>query len=95
MQGLAGLTAALIIAFYSSWHLTLVVIGCIPLVILAGAYQTRQIKGRAAINKKLLEGAGKVCVCVSVSVCVCACLCVCVRACAHVYNKHYALSSIQ
>ena len=85
MQGLAGLTAALIIAFYSSWHLTLVVIGCIPLVILAGAYQTRQIKGRAAINKKLLEGAGKVCMCVGVCVracaCVCVCVCVCVRVC--------------
>ena len=60
---MSALTVALVIAFYSSWHLTLVVMGCVPFIILTGAYQSRQIKGRAAINKKLLEGAGRVCVC--------------------------------
>ena len=51
--------------------------GCVPFVVLSGIYHVRNIRGRAAIDKKLLENAGKVCVCV----CVCVCVHVCVRAC--------------
>ena len=84
MQAVTGLSAALGIAFYSSWQLTLVIMGCVPLIFLSGAYQSRHVRGRSAINKKLLEGAGKVCVCVCVcayvcmSICVFMCVCVCV-----------------
>ena len=60
MQAVAGLSAALGIAFYSTWQLTLVIMGCVPFVFLTGFYQSRHIRGRSAINKKLLEGAGKV-----------------------------------
>ena len=60
MQAVAGLSAALGIAFYSTWQLTLVIMGCVPFVFLTGFYQSRHIRGRSAINKRLLEGAGKV-----------------------------------
>ena len=81
MQAVTGLSAALGIAFYSSWQLTLVIMGCVPLIFLSGAYQSRHIRGRSAINKKLLEGAGKVCV----FVCVCVCVCVYVFVCVCMY----------
>ena len=50
---------AIIIAFSSSWELTLVLIFAFPALGAIGFLQLRQIAGRNARNKKLLEESGK------------------------------------
>ena len=52
----------LIIAFVYSWVLTLVILGIIPLMMVAGLLQVKALAGHAINSKKALENAGKVAV---------------------------------
>ena len=54
------MVASMIIAFVYSWMLTLVLIGFVPVFMIAGFLQLRAITGHAGDNKKALEEAGKV-----------------------------------
>ena len=52
----------LVVAFVYSWVLTLVILGIVPLMMLAGLLQLKALAGHATNSKKALEGAGKVAV---------------------------------
>lgn len=52
----------LIIAFVYSWIITLVILGLVPLLFIAGALQFKVLHGTAAKNKKNVEEAGKIAV---------------------------------
>lgn len=54
------LVTALIIAFAHGWHLTLLILACIPFIIVAKAIQARSMEGHAANDQKALEEAGRV-----------------------------------
>ena len=55
-----GLLIAVIIAFVFSWLLTLVILGLVPFLILAGAIHTKAVTSRVSKNKKFIENAGKI-----------------------------------
>ena len=57
-----SLLLSLIISFVYSWSLTLVLVGFIPILILAGGLQLKAVTGHTKENKKQLEEAGKVAV---------------------------------
>uniref|UniRef100_A0A670Z7V5 ABC transmembrane type-1 domain-containing protein n=1 Tax=Pseudonaja textilis TaxID=8673 RepID=A0A670Z7V5_PSETE len=50
----------LIIAFAHGWHLTLLILACIPFVIVAKAFQAKSMEGHAAQDQKALEEAGRI-----------------------------------
>ncbi|KAK9396314.1 ATP-binding cassette sub-family B member 5 [Crotalus adamanteus] len=54
------LVTALIIAFAHGWHLTLLILACIPFIIAAKAIQAKSMKGHAAEDQKSLEEAGRI-----------------------------------
>ncbi|XP_060541674.1 ATP-binding cassette sub-family B member 5 isoform X2 [Pantherophis guttatus] len=54
------LVTALIIAFAHGWHLTLLILACIPFIIVAKAIQARSMEGHAANDQKALEEAGRI-----------------------------------
>ncbi len=54
------MTLALVIAFVYSWVLTLLILGVVPLLLIAGALKVKAVTGHATKNKKTLEKAGKV-----------------------------------
>ena len=60
IETMIGMLASLVIAFVYSWMLTLVLIGFVPIFIIAGFLQLRAITGHAGSSKKALEEAGKV-----------------------------------
>lgn len=55
-----SLGIGVVIAFVYGWALTLVILGFMPLLILAGLLQTRMMTGFSQKDKQLLEEAGKV-----------------------------------
>lgn len=57
-----GMVLALIIAFVYSWILTLIILGVVPIMMIAGALQLKVFTGHATTSKKSLETAGKVAV---------------------------------
>ena len=57
-----GMLLALIIAFVYSWVLTLIILGVVPVMMVAGALQLKVFTGHATSSKKALENAGKVAV---------------------------------
>ncbi|XP_029138945.1 ATP-binding cassette sub-family B member 5 [Protobothrops mucrosquamatus] len=54
------LVTALIIAFAHGWHLTLLILACIPFIIVAKAIQAKSMEGHAAEDQKSLEEAGRI-----------------------------------
>uniref|UniRef100_A0A8C6XFF9 ABC-type xenobiotic transporter n=1 Tax=Naja naja TaxID=35670 RepID=A0A8C6XFF9_NAJNA len=54
------LVTALIIAFAHGWHLTLLILACIPFIIVAKAIQAKSMEGHAAQDQKALEEAGRI-----------------------------------
>ena len=62
METFVGLLLALVIALRYSWLMTLVILGVVPLVMIAGALQLKALTTHATSTKKKLEGAGKVAV---------------------------------
>ena len=61
-QLIATLIAALLIAFIHNWQMTLVTLGALPLIAVAGFLQTKALAGHAQSSKEMLEEAGKVAV---------------------------------
>lgn len=57
---MTGLLMGVVIAFIYSWLLTLVVLGLVPLVIIAGSIQTKADTSRVKKNKIYIENAGKI-----------------------------------
>ncbi|XP_040295452.1 bile salt export pump [Bufo bufo] len=60
VNSLTNIGASLIISFYFSWKLTLVVLCFLPLIGLSGVFQAKMLTGFANQDKKALEEAGKV-----------------------------------
>uniref|UniRef100_A0AAY5KAJ9 ATP-binding cassette, sub-family B (MDR/TAP), member 11a n=1 Tax=Esox lucius TaxID=8010 RepID=A0AAY5KAJ9_ESOLU len=60
VNSLTNIGAALIIAFYFSWKLSLVVMCFLPLIGLSGAFQAKMLTGFANEDKKAMETAGQV-----------------------------------
>ncbi|XP_053327619.1 bile salt export pump-like [Spea bombifrons] len=60
VNSLTNIGAALIIAFYFNWKLSLVVLCFLPLIGFSGAIQAKMLTGFANQDKKALEDAGKV-----------------------------------
>lgn len=54
------LLAAIIIAFVHGWQLTLLILACVPIVIIANAIRARSMAGHALKDQKALEEAGRV-----------------------------------
>ena len=51
---------AIVIAFAYTWVLSLVILGVVPVVLVAGALEVKALSGHTVQNKKALESAGKV-----------------------------------
>lgn len=62
VETLTGLVLVLVVAFIYSWVLTLVILGIVPLMMLAGLLQLKAVAGHATNSTKALESAGKVAV---------------------------------
>ncbi|KAL4636195.1 bile salt export pump-like isoform X2 [Arapaima gigas] len=60
VSSLTNIGASLIIAFYFSWKLSLLVICFLPFIGLSGAFQAKMLTGFANEDKKALEKAGQV-----------------------------------
>ncbi|KAG8432404.1 hypothetical protein GDO86_016883, partial [Hymenochirus boettgeri] len=60
VNSLTNIGASLIIAFFFSWKLSLVVLCFLPLIAMAGVFQAKMLTGFANQDKKALESAGKV-----------------------------------
>ena len=60
LESTFGLLLAFIIAMIYSWALTLVILGFLPIMVIAGALRTKALTGHAVGYKKALENAGKV-----------------------------------
>lgn len=61
VNSLTSIGASLIIAFYFSWKLSLLVACFLPLIGLSGAFQAKMLTGFANEDKVALEAAGRVC----------------------------------
>ncbi|XP_058405180.1 bile salt export pump isoform X3 [Diceros bicornis minor] len=60
VNSFTNITAAMIIAFFFSWKLSLVVVCFFPFLALSGAVQTRMLTGFASQDKKALETVGQI-----------------------------------
>lgn len=60
VNSFTNITVAMIIAFFFSWKLSLVVVCFLPFLALSGAIQTRMLTGFASQDKQALETAGQV-----------------------------------
>ena len=59
-QLISTLVAALTISFSASWHMTLVILGALPLIALAGAANTKALAGHGSTDTDEHLEAGKV-----------------------------------
>ncbi len=57
---MTGLLLAVVIAFIYSWLLTLVVLGLVPFLIVAGGIHTKAVTSRVSKSKKFVETSGKI-----------------------------------
>ena len=57
-----GLGFSILVAFVYSWLITLVILGTVPILLIAGGLQFKVLHGNAAKNKKNVETAGKIAV---------------------------------
>lgn len=60
VNSFTNITVAMIIAFFFSWKLSLVIMCFFPFLALSGAIQTRMLTGFASQDKDALEIAGQV-----------------------------------
>ena len=59
-MSMCSLLTGIIIAFIYGWKLTLVILGFVPFLAIAGALQMKMLTGAAGKNQEALELAGKV-----------------------------------
>ncbi|KAK3589575.1 hypothetical protein CHS0354_043029 [Potamilus streckersoni] len=62
IQSVASIVTGVVIAFVYGWKMSLVLLGFLPFIAIAGALQMKILSGVAGKNKEALEGAGKVAV---------------------------------
>ncbi|XP_012581464.1 PREDICTED: bile salt export pump isoform X2 [Condylura cristata] len=60
VNSITNITVAMIIAFFFSWKLSLVIVCFFPFLALSGAVQTRMLTGFASQDKEALEVAGQI-----------------------------------
>lgn len=60
VNSLTNIGVAVIIAFYFSWKLTLVILCFLPFLALSGAMQSKMLTGFASQDKKAMEITGRV-----------------------------------
>ncbi|NXC34955.1 ABCBB protein, partial [Campylorhamphus procurvoides] len=60
VNSLANIGVAMIIAFYFSWKLSLVILCFLPFLALSGAVQAKMLTGFASQDKKALEATGRI-----------------------------------
>ncbi|KAJ8255334.1 hypothetical protein GJAV_G00203690 [Gymnothorax javanicus] len=60
VNSLANIGVAIIIAFYFSWQLSLVIMCFLPFLALSGAFQARMLTGFAKLDKQAMEAAGQI-----------------------------------
>lgn len=60
VNSLTNIGACLIIAFYFTWKLALVVLCFLQLIMLSGVFQAKMLTGFENENKKAMEEAGQV-----------------------------------
>lgn len=60
VTSMTNIAASLVIAFFFSWKLSLVVLCFLPLIGLSGVFQAKMLTGFANQDKEALEEAGKV-----------------------------------
>lgn len=60
LMTIGSLGIGVIVAFVFGWALTLVILGFMPLLVVAGSIKTRMLTGFSQRDKKILEEAGKV-----------------------------------
>lgn len=60
VNSFTNIGVAIIIAFYFSWKLSLVIMCFLPFLALSGAVQAKMLTGFAAQDKKALEATGRV-----------------------------------
>ena len=60
IETMIGMLFAIVIAFAYTWVLSLVILGMVPIVLVAGALEVKALSGHTLRNKKALETAGKV-----------------------------------
>ncbi len=60
LMNVANLGVGIVIAFSSSWVISLLVIAFVPISILAGILETKVVTGFASKDKEVIEEAGKV-----------------------------------
>lgn len=60
LMNISNLGVGIVLAFYYSWVITLVIIAFMPFMVISGILQTKLLTGFAGKDKKVLEEAGKV-----------------------------------
>lgn len=60
VESLVNIIASLLISFYFSWKLTLVVLCFMPLIGLSGVFQTKMMTGNANEDKNAMDVVGQV-----------------------------------
>ncbi|XP_073681406.1 bile salt export pump [Garra rufa] len=60
VNSLTNIGVAIIIAFYFSWKLTLVILGFLPFLALSGGFQAKMLTGFAKQDKEAMETAGQI-----------------------------------
>ncbi|KAI2659427.1 Bile salt export pump [Labeo rohita] len=60
VNSLTNIGVAIIIAFYFSWKLTLVILGFLPFLALSGGFQAKMLTGFAKQDKEAMEAAGQI-----------------------------------
>ena len=69
IETMIGMIFAIVIAFAYTWLLSLVILGMVPIVLIAGALEVKALTGHTTRNKKALETAGKVLTCTYIITC--------------------------
>lgn len=60
MESFVGMFLGLLISFIYNWVLSLVILGVVPVVVIAGSLEARALTGQVGDTKRDLESAGKV-----------------------------------
>ncbi|XP_063067575.1 bile salt export pump [Engraulis encrasicolus] len=60
VNSLTNIGVAIIISFYFSWKLTLVILGFLPFLALSGGFQAKMLTGFAKQDKQAMENAGQI-----------------------------------
>ena len=60
VNSLTNIGVAIIMSFYFSWKLTLVILCFLPFIALSGGFQAKMLTGFAKQDKEAMEAAGQV-----------------------------------